>query len=153
MTAPISRRSVIKSAAWSVPVIATTIATPLAAASQPTQSLKHRLTFNTKRAYDSNPWDPDLNATKPRIGVVVAVMDTTGPDAVGPVIIIVTIRDSAGRQQTQSTTQVITRGWGATPDWTFWFTDVARGGYTVTLTATANGCEPITLQLNERTVS
>lgn len=153
MNQPISRRTVVKGAAWSVPVIAVAIATPLAAASQPVQPLKRRLTFNTKRAFDTNPWDPYLGATKPRIGVVVAAMDTTGPDAVGPVIIVVTIRDSAETQQTQSTTKLIERGWGATQDWTVTFDNVARGPYTVTLTATATGCEPITIQLNERTVS
>jgi len=149
----VDRRTVITSAAWSIPVIAAAIATPLAAASQPTQSLKKRLTFNTRRAYDTNPWDPYLNANKPRIGVVVAVMDQAGPDAVGPVSIVVTLRDSAGSQQTKSTTQIIASGWGATPDHTFTFDNVARGNYTVTIMATANGCEPITLQLNERTVS
>lgn len=147
------RRTVLKSAAWSVPVVALAIATPLAAASQTPEPLKKRLTFNTKRAYDTNPWDRHLNANKPRIGVVVAARDTTGPDAIGTVVIIVTLRDSAGKEQTQTTTQIITRGWGATADWTATFNDVARGAYTVTLTATANGCEPITLQLNERTVS
>lgn len=153
MSSEISRRSVIRSAAWSVPVIAAAIATPLAAASEAPQVLKRRLTFNTKRAFDSNPWDPYARVNKPRIGVVVAVMDTTGPDAVGAVSIIVTLRDSAGKQQTQSTTKLIDRGWGATPDWSVTFDDVARGAYTVTLTATATGCEPITQQLNERTVS
>lgn len=147
------RRTVIKSAAWSMPVIAAAIATPLAATSEAPQSLKKRLTFNTRRAYDTNPWDPYQGTTKPRVGVVVAAMDTTGPDAIGPVILVVTIRDSAGKQQTQSTTKVIERGWGATQDWTVTFDNVASGPYTVTLTATANGCEPITLQLNERTVS
>ncbi|WP_168429508.1 MULTISPECIES: hypothetical protein [unclassified Microbacterium] len=153
MNDSISRRTVIRGAAWSVPVIAAAIATPLAAASEAPQSLRKRLTFNTKRAYDTNPWDPYLGATKPRIGVVVAAMDITGSDAVGAVILVVTIRDSAGKQQAQSTTKLIERGWGATPDWTVTFDNVARGSYAVTLTATANGCEPITLQLDERTAS
>lgn len=147
------RRSFIKGAAWSVPVIAVAVASPLAAASQPPRALQKRLRFNTARAFDLNPWDAAAGSNKPRIGVVVAAMDTAGPDAIGPVVLMATICDSAGRQHTQSTTRVIGRGWGATPDHTFTFDGVARGAYRITLTATANGCEVITTQLNERTVS
>lgn len=153
MTAPVSRRSVIRSAAWSIPVIAVAVATPLAAASTPPVPLKDRLTFNTARTWDENPWDAASYANRPRIGVVVAVMDTTGPDVVGSVVIVATLVDSAGVSQTQSTTQIITTPWGATPDWTVHFDNVARGAYTVTVTATANGVQTISKQMNERTVT
>lgn len=143
----VSRRGLIRGAAWSVPVIMATIATPLAVASTTPPPVKDRLTFNTSRAWDENP-----GGYKPRIGVVVAAMDKTGPDTVGPVVIVVTIVDAAGRQQTQSTTKVITTPWGATPDWTIHFDGVARGKYTVSLTATAAVAKTITKQLRERTV-
>lgn len=145
----LDRRTFVKGAAWSVPVIAAAIATPLAAASgEPPVQVRKRLTFNTKRT-----WDENINGVTPRIGVVVAAMDTTGPDAVGAVVIVVTIRDSAGVQQTASTTKMISGGWQATPDWTVHFDGVARGPYTVTLTATAQNVETISLVLNGNTVS
>lgn len=154
MTVSISRRSVIRSAAWSVPVIAAAIATPLAAASTPPAApLRDRLKFNTARSWDENPWDAASYANKPRISVVVAVMDKTGPDTIGSVSIIVNLVDSAGVSQTQSTTQIITTPWGATPDWTVHFDNAARGKYTVTVTATANGVQTISKQMNERTAT
>jgi hypothetical protein len=143
----ITRRSLVRGAAWSVPVIAAAIATPLAAASEPIVQVKDRLTFNTARTWDENP-----GGYRPRVGVVVAAMDKTGPDAVGPVVIVVTIVDAAGRQQSQSTTKVIASAWGATPDWTVYFEGVARGQYTVRLTATGAAAKTITQQLQKRTV-
>lgn len=143
----VSRRAIIRGAAWSLPVIAVAVATPLAAASTTAPPVKDRLTFNTARTWDENP-----GGYRPRIGVVVAAMDTTGPDAVGSVVIVVTLVDSAEAQQTQSTTKVIGSGWGVTPDWTVHFDNVARGPYTVSLTATALGSKTITKQLHERTV-
>lgn len=154
----VSRRALIRSAAWTAPVIAVAVATPLAAASEPAATappVADRLTFNTHRAWDANPWDPYLHANKPKIGVVVAAMDTKGPDAVGAVVLLVELIDAAGTvHPTQSTTKIIDRGWGATPDWTVWFEgNIARGQFQVRITATAVGVKTITLTETGRTVS
>lgn len=152
----VSRRAIVRAAAWSMPVIAVAVSTPLAAASQPPSAPQQdRLTFNTHRAWDANPWDPYLGANKPKIGVVVAAMDKTGPDAVGAVVLLVELIDAAGTvHPAQSTTKIIDRGWGATADWTVWFEgNIARGPFTVRYTATAAGVKTITLADTGRTVS
>jgi len=138
-----TRRNVIKAAAWSAPVIAAAIATPLAAASQPYPSnppTRTRLIFNTKNATDTNPWDPYLNANKPEIQVIVAAMDTTGgKPVVGLVTFVVVLTDSAGKAHTQTFAASITTEWGATPDKTLTFKGIAKGAYSVALTANAVG--------------
>lgn len=158
MSADPTRRAFVKGAAWSVPVIAVAVATPFAAASEPTPTnppLADRLIFNTHRAWDENLWDPYLHANKPKIGVVVAAMDTTGPGAIGAVVLLVELIDAAGTvHPSQSTTKIIDRGWGATPDWQVWFAgDIARGTFTVRYTATAVGVKTITLSETGRTIS
>ncbi len=148
----VTRRSLVRGAAWSLPVIALAVATPLTAASEPvptTAPVRDRLTFNTHRAWDENP-----GGYKPKIGVDIAVMDKTGPDAIGPVVLLAVLVDAAGATHpAQSTTKIIDRGWGATPTWRIWFAgEIARGEFTVTLTATAVGVETVVQVEHERTV-
>lgn len=158
MSADPTRRAFVKGAAWSVPVIAVAVATPLAAASEPAPTappLVDRLKFNTHRAWDENRWDPYLRVNKPKIGVVVAAMDTKGPNAIGAVVLLVELIDAAGTvHPAQPTTKIIDRGWGATPNWEVWFDgDIARGAFTVRLTATAVGVKTITRTETGRTKS
>jgi|GEM_PF-3436014 len=149
MSAHLDRRTVVRGAAWVVPVVLAAIAVPQAAASLPTPAAAvDRLTFNTADAWDENPYN-----LRARVGVVVAAMDNTGPTAIGAVVILVELVDAAGvRHQAQSKTETIAYGWGATPDRTFYFEGVARGEYTVHLTATAVGVKTITKQLTRKTV-
>lgn len=129
------RRAFLKTAAWSVPVIAAAVAVPLAAASiLPTRD---RLVFNTAGSWDENP-----NGERARIGVVVAAMDTTGPDAVGLVTLSITIEHEGG-SETKTHVGNIVRGWGATKDWTEHF-DIVGRAYKITVTASAEGCTTIT---------
>lgn len=129
------RRTVVKGAAWSVPVIAAAVAVPLAAAS--TTPTRDRLTFNTAGSWDENP-----NGERARIGVVVAAMDTTGPDAVGLVTLTIIIEHDGGAE-TRTHVGNIVRGWGATKDWTEHF-DIVGRAYKITVTASADGCTTIT---------
>ncbi|QIG58005.1 hypothetical protein SEA_PAULODIABOLI_321 [Microbacterium phage PauloDiaboli] len=151
MTGTLTRRTALKAGIWAVPVVAVAVATPLAAASEPPVQTKDRLTFNTKNVNDQNPWNGSANV--PRIEVRSSAMDTTGPDAVGPVTLTMTLVDSAGVQQTRSTVRNIPGGWQTTGDWVEYFDNVARGAYTVYLTASAQGVTPISLTLPGRTVS
>lgn len=148
MSAVVSRREVVRGAAWAMPVVLAAVTVPLAAASQPYPAEVDRLTFNTSDAWDENPHN--LRAC---VGVVVAAMDRTGPNAVGAVVILVELVDAAGvRHPAQSKTETIGHGWGATPDRIFYFEGVARGAYTVYLTSTAVGVKTITKQLTRKTV-
>ncbi|QWY84127.1 hypothetical protein SEA_A3WALLY_320 [Microbacterium phage A3Wally] len=134
MTDTLTRRTALKAGIWAVPVVAVAVATPLAAASEPPVQTKDRLTFNTKEASDLNP-----NGQKPRIKVILSAMDTTGPDAIGPVTLTMTLVDAAGVQQTRSTVRNIGGGWGNTGNWVEHFDNVARGPYRVSFTAVAAG--------------
>lgn len=130
-----NRRQLLKASVWSVPVIAAAVAVPAHAASVAT---KDRLTFNTSGSWDENP-----NGERALIGVVVAAMDTTGPDAVGLVTFTVTIEHDGGTE-TRPYQAFIARGWCATDDWTTYFDNLPTRAYRITLTASAAGCTTIT---------
>lgn len=150
MSADVSRRSVVRGAAWAMPVVLAAVAVPLAAASQPYPAAVERLAFNTAEAWDENP----KNA-HPNIGVKVGVRDTTGPhtNPVGAVVLLVELVDAAGtRHPAQSGTETIAYGWGSTPNRTFHFAGVARGEYRVVISATAVGVKQLATSLTRRTV-
>lgn len=80
----INRRSVIKTAAWAVPVVAVAVAAPAAASSVPPQPV---FTVTTTRT--AGPWNPAQDWTWP--GFVISVAN-----AAGPVAVSVTFTPAAG---------------------------------------------------------
>lgn len=131
----IDRRTVLKGAVWSVPVIAAAIATPLAAASQvpPTKS---RLDFNAKDA-----WDNKIQAGTTTVGAVVGAKTLDGTPVPG---VLIAVRASWSGETKTFQTQ-ITQGWGSTPEFRMEFAGAPKGVQVeIFFTVSAPGCETIT---------
>lgn len=125
MSNQISRRRVISSAAWAVPVITVAVAAPMAAASMATQN---RLRFANATA---------TVGKKPNtIYVNTKVLVTDGPDPVYGVTLIITA-DGQSKTFTWPTLQ----GWGGTEQVKVEF-EVTETT-TVTFHAFADGIDPI----------
>lgn len=129
------RRDIIKGAAWSVPIIAAAIATPLASASEPEPS-QNRIRFtNVTATVGGKPNTVNFN-TK------VQVVDGPAP-VQGLVVTVVFQQGDVVFTHTQETPHL--PGWGGTPIFR-----VEQGGFTsdapveVYLTATANNVTMIT---------
>lgn len=138
----IDRRTLIKASAWSVPIIAVSVATPLVAASTTPDETRPRLRFtNVTATVGKNPNTIYAN-TK------VQIVD--GPDAVENTVIVVAI--SSGGSELYTFPYVA--GWGNTDQVHPEFKHVPKGSpVTVTFSATADGCDPIRSSVEVQTPS
>jgi hypothetical protein len=138
----ITRRTALKASAWSVPVIAVAVSTPLAAASTTPETRSNRLRFTNVTATVGKSPNTIYANTK------VQVID--GPDAVENVVIVVSI--SAGGSLSYTFPYV--GGWGNTDQVYPEFRNVPKGEpVTVSFFATADGCEPISASVQVVTPS
>lgn len=136
----LTRRAVVKAAAWSVPVIAVAVATPLAAASEPYPPVKKsRLDWDTKDAWSLNDWG--TNVTRVGANIQVKTLDGQPVPAITLAIKIV----YPGGEQTKVFQSQINQGWGSTSHFQHEFPNVPKG-VTVTayFTASAPTAETIT---------
>ena len=134
----INRRTVLKGAIWSVPVIAAAVATPLAAASEvpPTNPpTKSRLDFNAKDA-----WDNNIQGATTTVGAVVGAKTLDGTPVSG---VLISARASWSGETKTFPTQ-ITQGWGSTPEFRMEFAGAPKGVQVeIFFTVSAPGCETI----------
>lgn len=117
----------MKGAAWSIPVIAMAVATPLAAASEPPIQTRDLLRFTNVTA--------TVGKTPNTIYANTKVQVTDGPDAVHQVMLTVSLsRDGV----TYSQTWPLLAGWDSTKKVEVEFPNVPKGGdVLVTFTAWA----------------
>ncbi|AWY05676.1 hypothetical protein SEA_OLINDD_106 [Microbacterium phage OlinDD] len=135
----IDRRKVL---AWSVPVIAMAVATPLAAASAEPVVEANRIKFTNVTATEGPK--PNVIYANTRVQVV------DGPASVKGVTLVVSI--STGSSVTR--TFPLIGGWGSTDQQYFEFEGVPKGEpVTVTFTAVASGVKSIVGQVKVVTPS
>lgn len=140
MTTDMTRRTLVKSAAWSVPVIAAAVAMPLAAASTVPET-KNRIRFTNATATVGK--EPNTVYVNTKVQVI------DGPDAVQSVTLIVAL---GGR--TFHKVWALVPGWGSTEQVYFEFPDVPKGEpVTVTFYADADGVTAISNQVSLNTPS
>ena len=130
-----NRRELLRGAAWSVPVIAAAIATPMTAASEPVES-RSRIGFTNLTA--------TVGAGKGTVYVNTKVLVLDGPEPVEGLSVTIVLEQ--GDQSHRHTFAVASLpGWGSTD-----ILRVQQAGFTVGepvkvfFTATANGAETIT---------
>lgn len=131
-----TRRGVLKSAAWSVPVIAASIAIPAAAASTaPVQPTKSRIAFTNATA------TVGAAANTLYLNTKVKVLD--GPAPVNGLLLTITIT-APGFEQVEHYVWPPLAGWGTTALVSLTTPNVPNGTpVTITFHANADDCAPI----------